>query len=196
MIKYCIWDVGNTTYDYSLEPLHQWCVQNSFDKEQTREKLGKFSFNTYMLGDCSFVKMCEDLCKFYMVEYFVGIEEQIDALLHRGVGAYIQETAEVRHMMKKVGIVNGILSNALPCLSDTLLCDDFDKRYLFTSYQMHLLKPDVRIFETLLKKLQCQANEVIFVDDKKKNVDAASCVGIYAVQYIPGLFHINMESYL
>jgi len=196
MIKYCIWDVGNTTYKFTLDVLHQWCIQNSIDKELTKEKLGKFSFNSYMLGNCSFVNMCKDLCDFYMVEYFSGIEAQIDVLLHQGVGEYIQETAEVRRMMKDAGVINGILSNALPCLSDTLVGDDFDKRFYFTSYQMHLLKPDVRIFETLLKELQCQANEVIFVDDKKKNVDAASGIGMYGVQYVPGLFHVYMENYL
>lgn len=196
MIKYCIWDVGNTTYKFTLDALHRWCIQNSLDEKQTKEKLGKFSFNPYMLGSCSFVNICEELCKFYMVEYFSGIEAQIDNLLHQGVGEYIQETAKVRRMMKDAGVINGILSNALPCLSDTLVVDDFDKRFCFMSYQMHLLKPDVRIFETLLKELKCQANEVIFVDDKKKNVDAASSLGIYGVQYVPGLFHVHMESYL
>ena len=196
MVKFCIWDIGNTTYKYSLDVLHQWCLQNSLNKEQTLEKLGKFSFNLYMLGSCSFDDVCRELCSFYNVEYFLGIEATINQLLHQGVGEYIKETAEVRRMMKDAGVINGILSNALPCLSDTLKYDDFDKKFCFTSYQMHLLKPNVRIFEVLLKELQCHPNEVIFVDDKKKNVDAASCLGIYAVQYVPGLFFEQMESYL
>lgn len=196
MIKFCIWDIGNTTYEYSLDPLHEWLLRHSQNKEETAKKSKPFSFDSYMLGNSSFENVCKELCDFYSTEYFSGIEIKINQLLHQGVGEYIQETAEVRRIMKNTGIINGILSNALPCLSDTLKYDDFDKRFCFTSYQMHLLKPDIRIFETLLKNLQCQANEVIFVDDKKKNIDAASALGIYAVQYIPGLFMEQMESYL
>ena len=25
VIKYCIWDVGNVIYNYTLEPVHDWC---------------------------------------------------------------------------------------------------------------------------------------------------------------------------
>ena len=33
VIKYCIWDVGNVIYNYTLEPVHYWCERRTADRE-------------------------------------------------------------------------------------------------------------------------------------------------------------------
>lgn len=35
MIRYCIWDVGKTIYDYSLEPLERWIAARTADPENS-----------------------------------------------------------------------------------------------------------------------------------------------------------------
>ena len=54
--------------------------------------------------------------------------------------------------------------------------DFFDKCYL--SYEMGMVKPDVEIFEALLTDAQLKAEECLFLDDGKKNIDTASALGI------------------
>lgn len=44
-------------------------------------------------------------------------------------------------------------------------------------------KPDRRIYELLLAATGCRAADVLFVDDRTKNVDAAGAVGIRALQF-------------
>ena len=36
MIRYCVWDVGKTIYDYSLEPLERWIAARTADPEKFR----------------------------------------------------------------------------------------------------------------------------------------------------------------
>ena len=54
--------------------------------------------------------------------------------------------------------------------------DFFDKCYL--SYEMGMVKPDVEIFKALLADAQVKAEECLFLDDGKKNIDTASALGI------------------
>ena len=54
--------------------------------------------------------------------------------------------------------------------------DFFDKCYL--SYEMGMVNPDVEIFEALLTDAQVKAEECLFLDDGKKNIDTAAALGI------------------
>ncbi|WP_190809014.1 HAD family phosphatase [Flagellimonas sp. S3867] len=46
------------------------------------------------------------------------------------------------------------------------------------SYEMGMRKPDVEIFEFVLKADNLIASETLFIDDSKENTDAASSIGI------------------
>lgn len=52
------------------------------------------------------------------------------------------------------------------------------------SYAIGVDKPDKRAYAILLEKMALLPSEIIFVDDTKENVDAASAVGIVAIQFI------------
>ncbi len=45
------------------------------------------------------------------------------------------------------------------------------------------LKPDIRGFEEILNKWGLKANEVLFIDDSERNVNAAKTLGIKTLQY-------------
>ncbi len=53
----------------------------------------------------------------------------------------------------------------------------FDSFYL--SHEIHLRKPNIDIFEFVLKQHQIQPDETFFIDDTKKNTDTASKLGIH-----------------
>ena len=56
---------------------------------------------------------------------------------------------------------------------------DFDGRLV--SYEVHLVKPDLRIYEELLKRYSLKAEECVFLDDMPANVEAAKKVGMKGV---------------
>lgn len=54
----------------------------------------------------------------------------------------------------------------------------FDNLYL--SYQMHLMKPEDKIYIEMIKDLGVSADSIYFFDDSKANVDTAKRLGIKA----------------
>lgn len=53
--------------------------------------------------------------------------------------------------------------------------DFFDKIYL--SYELHLLKPDLKIYESVLDDSSIHPNETLFIDDALVNCKAAETMG-------------------
>jgi glucose-1-phosphatase len=54
---------------------------------------------------------------------------------------------------------------------------------IIVSADVKLIKPDPLIFQLALKRIGCQANEAVYLDDRQINVDAASSVGIKGVHF-------------
>jgi len=65
------------------------------------------------------------------------------------------------------------------------MADAFD--LLMGSCYEGIMKPDAAIFQRILQRLNCQADEAIFIDDFAHNVEGAQAVGMYAIHYTPGL---------
>lgn len=49
------------------------------------------------------------------------------------------------------------------------------------SYTVQLIKPDAKIYETLLEKYHLTADECVFIDDRQENVEGAKKVGIQGI---------------
>ena len=88
--------------------------------------------------------------------------------------------------LKAAGIRTAILSN----MGDTVLenikrefrwIDDFD--VLVWSFQLHMAKPDAAIYRHALKELGTRAEETLFIDDKRVNIEAARALGMQAVEF-------------
>jgi HAD superfamily hydrolase (TIGR01509 family) len=68
------------------------------------------------------------------------------------------------------------------CLDHYGVLSLFDRNFL--SYEMGLLKPDPSFFEYILRSLQVDGGDCIFVDDRLENVLAARGVGIIGLQFM------------
>ena len=56
-------------------------------------------------------------------------------------------------------------------------CELFDKMYL--SHELGLRKPDIKIFEYILKEQKLKAEEVFFIDDSPQHIASAKKIGIH-----------------
>jgi HAD superfamily hydrolase (TIGR01509 family) len=65
--------------------------------------------------------------------------------------------------------------------------------YITVSAEVRLVKPDPRIFEHILDKLNARADEAVFIDDNPKNVEAASSVGIKGLVYNGDISNLKKE---
>jgi putative hydrolase of the HAD superfamily len=55
--------------------------------------------------------------------------------------------------------------------------------FFFSSCYVGLRKPAPRIYQLALDVLQCEPGEVVFIDDRQGNADAAASLGIHAIKY-------------
>jgi len=62
---------------------------------------------------------------------------------------------------------------------DTRLLEAFHDQ--FFSYELGLLKPDRRVYEHVLDKIEVPAEQVVFFDDNQANIRAAAAVGLQSV---------------
>ncbi len=185
-IKYCIWDVGNVIYNYSLAPLHKWCEDHTTDKNTFQERKGRFSYNDYMKGLVRYDELCRRLCDFYKIPYQEKYQLEINKALHRGIINYIPETLQMQQELQSKGIENCILSNALPILADSnKATNNMKPEHIFCSFDLGLLKPDPQIYTKVKNKLGCKFEELIFIDDKPQNTTAAAQLGIHAITFNP-----------
>lgn len=75
--------------------------------------------------------------------------------------------------------------------------DIFDKEKIFISGKIGFLKPDPQAFLHVVKELNRKPNEIIFIDDRQENVDAAREVGMSGIHFkTPNQFKNELKSIL
>ena len=62
---------------------------------------------------------------------------------------------------------------------------------IFISSELGVAKPNKRIYEILADRINCEMNEILFVDDFIENIEAAEALGINTIHYQPGMDLIN-----
>jgi len=116
-------------------------------------------------------------------------ESQIEELVHWDVKMWMTENAPMlawQLELKRRGLLTAIVSN----MGDTVhrqMEQEFDwlGRFdvLVWSYQLHITKPDPAIYRYVLEKLGRMPGEVLFIDDRQGNVDAAIALGMRGVVF-------------
>jgi putative hydrolase of the HAD superfamily len=80
----------------------------------------------------------------------------------------------------------GILNNEARELNDYRI-ETFGLRgyldFFFSSCYVACRKPNIQIYRLALDVLQCEPEEVIFIDDRPPNAEAAASLGIHAIRY-------------
>jgi putative hydrolase of the HAD superfamily len=91
-----------------------------------------------------------------------------------------------QQQLKAAGLLTAILSN----MGDTVLAN-LEKEFdwlrgfdvLVWSFQLGIAKPDPAIYHYVLEKLGTRPEEIIFIDDKLVNIEAAEKLGIRGFEY-------------
>jgi epoxide hydrolase-like predicted phosphatase len=89
---------------------------------------------------------------------------------------------ELRHEFKI-----GLLSNAWPDLRNAIenvweIADVFDD--IVISAEIGLVKPDPKIYEYSLNRLDISPQEAIFIDDFAVNINAAQALGLHTIHFV------------
>lgn len=183
-IQYVIFDVGQVIYPFSLNPL-KVLLEKLTDSPSLYENNANplhYNYNPYMKGEINEEEFAKDLCTFCHVPYTKPLAQDIQKALHEGCDPRYEETTNAINYLKQRGLTICILSNALPALKDTV-AGITTPQYIFTSYQLGLLKPDSLIYERVRSALDVPYSHLLFIDDKTKNIEAAQKLGIHGIIY-------------
>jgi putative hydrolase of the HAD superfamily len=96
--------------------------------------------------------------------------------------------------LKKKNIKMGILSNTALVMHSAVekLIDMSYFDYLFLSYEVGMEKPGKAIFEHVTEKIPHPKEEILFIDDRLSNVNAAKNFGIKAIPFT-GTVHLIVD---
>jgi putative hydrolase of the HAD superfamily len=74
------------------------------------------------------------------------------------------------------------------CMNHYPIMKSFDGYFL--SYKLGMRKPELNIYEHLIKNFSCKPEEILFIDDKNENVMVASKIGIKTIEYTSHSFFL------
>jgi HAD superfamily hydrolase (TIGR01509 family) len=129
------------------------------------------------LSRLEFDKAVSKLTGVPVAEIEAGIEAE--AIINVSLVAYVKKLRARGYRIACLS--NGTREWTLRVMIDYGLRELFDERVL--SGDLGIVKPSPEIYTQTLDKLKLKASEVIFVDDRKPNVDAAEVCGIRSLEF-------------
>ena len=178
-MKNVIFDMGNVLLTYDPDV----CLNHIVEKEEDRALIRRELFEgpEWVQGDLG--ELTDE-------ERFNGVSKRVPERLHEELRRCtvewdmcmhpVKQAREFCDYLKKSGFGIYVLSNAsssfyryFPRFAPF---DYFDG--IVVSCDVHIIKPDIRIYQHLLKKYNLRADECFFIDDLEANIEGARNAGI------------------
>ena len=184
MIKVIVFDLGAVVVDFDHTIISKKLSDiSSKTEEEMYEHIFKSGieqlYDTGKISSQEFYKSAIDFLKIDIsFESFAKIWNEI-----------FFEKPEMNHFISNIDTQKYkkfLLSNTNElhfeyCMNNYPILKSFDKYFL--SYKLGMRKPNLDIYEYLIKNSPCNPEEILFIDDKKENVSAASQLGIKTIHY-------------
>lgn len=150
----------NKEFFTSLSKYRLSCIKNDDEFEKTYNQMAKeFNFN-------------KDYEEFKII--YKRIFDKID---------YYKEVADYEISLKNkcdVGILSNLTIFDKERLNRQVNLSNYD--YVFLSFEMGLKKPEINIYNMVQSKLPFEEKNILFIDDRKDNIEAASNIGWNTLQ--------------
>ena len=183
MIKAVVFDWGGVLIDNPADGLVSYCANAlGVSVEVLKNKLGQFEddfFRGLVTESEIWKKICSDL----------EIDEPRNPSLWKDAVESVfvdkEDVFGLATKLKENGIKTGFLSNTEIPTMEYFYEKGYDRYFdeLVFSCAEKTAKPDEEIFEILLKKLNTQPEETVFIDDKQVYIDGAEKVGIKGILF-------------
>ncbi len=184
MIRNIILDMGNVLLDYDPNVILDKTCDNDEEKAIINKEL--FCGEEWIMGDLGVLTNAER---------FDGVSKRVPEHLHSKLRECVdnwdicmtpvENAREFCKTAKSKGYKMYVLSNAC-----SKFYEYFPKYYnleffngIVVSSDIHIIKPDIKIYEYLLEKYSLNPQECLFIDDRKENVEGAKKAGMKAVVF-------------
>ncbi|MCU1676138.1 MAG: family hydrolase [Frankiales bacterium] len=105
----------------------------------------------------------------------------IESWLHQSAG-----TVDIVRDLQKAGVSLALLSNAPETTAAQIALQDWTPpfgEHLYFSSHLRLIKPSPEVFRHVLERLGADPADVVFVDDRAVNVEAAAALGMRTILF-------------
>ncbi len=175
MIKNVVFDLAGVVFDRNDQSCPREIIE-FFNFVHTGEPLPKF-WNDYDRGVVEAEWVATQLAELRQCDMLTVKRMMLSAI------EYQQEIAETRSLiidLKAAGYHLYVLSNMSKDYIDYLRQKDIYRYFEgdVVSCETHTTKPEREIYATLLERFALRAEETLFMDDRRENVDAAIACGI------------------
>lgn len=141
---------------------------------------------SYDSGQLSGKEYWQRILQQFGLEFFGS---KIDKLIHEDVESWtkindsmIKFVEEVRSNVRKVAMISNMTRDTLVYMKLYFQWLDFFDELIF-SCDLGINKPDSRIYDACLRKIEISPKECLFVDDSMQNVEGAMAVGMNAIHF-------------
>jgi len=180
MIKNIIFDLGNVVLKLKWNLVVDRYASNDKDK-QLLENVIFNSKEWEMLDEGTIEK--KDAIKIMLEKLPLHLHNACLEIMTHWQESLIINTQIVDFIkqIRESGYNTYILSNAPLDIPDFLKNKDLDKYFngKIISAEEKIIKPNKEIYQLILNRFSLNANECLFLDDKKENIDAAIKSGIH-----------------
>jgi putative hydrolase of the HAD superfamily len=185
-ISTILWDVGGVLLTNGWDHLERAAVLEKFqvdtDSFEQRHELANDPWEKGLITAEEYLQRTV----FYEPRPFT-LEDFLQAMRERSVLLPHTAMRILQELAASEEIELAMLNNEARELNDYRI-ERFEMgRYFdsfFSSCYVGLRKPDPKIFDLALDVLQRDPEEVVFIDDRPGNCDAAQALGIYAIRYL------------
>jgi putative hydrolase of the HAD superfamily len=181
MIKHVIFDLGNVLIHIHPEKtLQQFADFCGFSVEKVKEFFNSPIYWDHMAGLYSPEVFYQKVIRAYpctiSMDEFKKIWNSVIGVPKEGIESLIHQLKENYSL--------SVCSNTDPwhwqkVMQEVSFMTAFTKYFL--SFEMKMNKPDPRIFASIPEQLNCDAQECLFIDDIRVNVDQANLSGFHTI---------------
>lgn len=187
MIKNIIFDMGNVLLDYNPQISMQILgISEEAKPVILKELFGGNEWIQLDLGNINVDEAYDSIKSRIREEFHADLRKCIDGWDVCMVP--VEGAKEFCDYIKANGYKAYVLSNAHKSFY-RYFHRYFDLEFfdgVVVSADIHIVKPDVRIYEHILEKYNLKAEECLFIDDRQDNVEGAEKAGMNAVQFMNG----------
>ena len=171
------WDIGGVWVNDAMDFIHK-----NFEKTEGRRRL----FRQLLRGQVSEHAFWDG---YVIGSNWEGRTEECTREFYKAAESSIEINAPLLVLHDRLsarGIKHGIVTNN--CREwTTFVLNHIERKFypvvISSAHSVGVLKPDAAIFLKFLKEAGKQAEQVLLVDDKQKNIEGAKAVGMHGIVF-------------
>src|SRR5215472_1058126 len=179
-----VFDLGGVLVDWNPRHLYRKLFPNEADMEYFLANICTTDWNLQQDAGRTFAEACAALKLRHpnSAEMIDAWFARFDEMMAGPIAGAVDILAELREREVPIYALSNWSAETFPfALRRFEFLQWF--RAIFLSAEIHLVKPDPRIFQCFCERFGLMPKEVIYIDDVQHNVDAASRVGMRAIRF-------------